>query len=425
MNIFMLLDKEISELKVLRIQGQPENAPIGVIKTVSTPLDVYESFNTAALGAHEILQNKACGNCGWLSYKIDNQIAGQIYGYSAGLAFAIGTIGEMLQVDIPIRIAATGIISDEKSGTIEKVEHINEKLLVALDHDHFSSGGIIFYPEDNDKEIPEEIKEKAAKKEIGLQAVKTLSDIMDYFYSSGIISYHKDKDIEFPKQTEQEKRNDSQERINLSRRMIFATVFIVFIFTLYGYSSPSIALYLLENNHYTEARWHLRMAKWAAFYNSSMQDIIEDFGRRIAVEDEMTFIVRYHTGKGTTFRLDRIPQKLYLQDAFAFRIITSDSFYLYIFRIDETNTGKKLYPYKNEDYALITSSIYIPEKGAFFQMSSNHSKIYLILSRWRCRRLEEEFKISDTVLFSDKEISRYHIKERSVLSKKIIVYKSN
>ena len=92
---------------------------------------------------------------------------------SASLAFALGLVVKIHA--IPFSIAATGVIEESsQSATVERVDKIDNKILAAIDV--LQSGDMVFYPQKNHKEIPQDTIEIAQKNNIILIPVDTIID---------------------------------------------------------------------------------------------------------------------------------------------------------------------------------------------------------------------------------------------------------
>jgi hypothetical protein len=100
-------------------------------------------------------------------------------GQSGGLCFALAFAKKLLKLDLP-DIAATGILSSD--GRISAVKGIEAKLRTALTL--LKENDRIFFPADNQDQIPDELITQIKDKTILLHPVTTLDQVMDILTDS-------------------------------------------------------------------------------------------------------------------------------------------------------------------------------------------------------------------------------------------------
>jgi hypothetical protein len=106
---------------------------------------------------------------------LDAGLAGQ----SGGLCFALAFAKKLLKLDLP-DIAATGILSSD--GRISAVKGIEAKLRTALTL--LQENDRIFFPADNQDQIPDDLITQIKDKTILLHPVTTLDQVMDILTDS-------------------------------------------------------------------------------------------------------------------------------------------------------------------------------------------------------------------------------------------------
>jgi hypothetical protein len=100
-------------------------------------------------------------------------------GQSGGLCFALAFARKLLNLDLP-DIAATGVIGSD--GTISQVKGIDVKLRTALAL--LKENDRIFFPKDNQDQVPEDLISQIREKNIHLHPVSTLDQMIDILTDS-------------------------------------------------------------------------------------------------------------------------------------------------------------------------------------------------------------------------------------------------
>ncbi len=110
-----------------------------------------------------------------LSEKINSKA--NIAGESCGLCFAVAFAKAVLKSEIP-DIAATGVINAH--GDIKKVKGIAAKLKTAAELTDIN--GFVFYPEENNYDIPDELASIFTRKQIRCHAVSHVDKVFDILF---------------------------------------------------------------------------------------------------------------------------------------------------------------------------------------------------------------------------------------------------
>jgi hypothetical protein len=399
MRVFLLLDQDVRPLKVYPLAGKASK-PVEVVPVGGIPGEVERSFHGAALAAYNVLTNNGRQvSVSYLAYELEEDVARRIHGGSGGLAFAIATMGEMLGVKCDEVVGASGVIDTEK-GKVEKVGAINEKISKVIEQ---SPGiTILFYPRQNDPEISPELKKSALAKGIKLRPVQSLQQVSAILFG----------------QDQRPERAAARSRPSLA--LLAPIVFLLVLYVAYGLSAHRLAVFLLENQHYPMARWHLRLASWAVFYNKDLQEISKDF--ETPIETEPVLVLRYGTGREETYPLDRVPPEFRFsdRDAFAFRIEPFEPLFVYILESQGPGVMLKLFPADGEIQA-ISAPRMIPGRGSFFRLQgrSGNRDVFVLLSRWRCRVLEKAFWGRGQIAFPTSILTGYQLEERSIRLKRL------
>jgi hypothetical protein len=399
MEVFLLLDQDARPLKVYPLFGKGTK-PVEVTAIGNVPAEVEKSFYRAAHATYNLLmKNGGKISHSLLSFEIEEDTAKRIYGGSGALAFAIAAMYEMLGKQCKEIIGATGVI-DAGKGTIGKVGAINEKLSTVMAHS--PEVKVLFYPSQNDPELSPEVKQEALQRGIKLNAVKTLQDVQS-------VLFEKDRRI--------------SRLAAASRRRVLVTAFIFVLLSIYfayGFTSHLVAIYFLENEHYALAKRHLRLANWVAFYNDDTTNILRDF--ETPLETEPVFNLRYSNGREETYPIDRVPPEFRLsgRDTFAFRINPYEPLYVYIIQSEDSTSFKTLYPTEADEKALWAATT-IPGAGVFFRLQgkAGNKDIFIVLSRWKCRILEQALSGYGQNLQFPACMSKYRLEEQSVQLKKL------
>lgn len=111
-----------------------------------------------------------------LSERINSKA--NIAGESGGLCFAIAFAKAVLKSEIP-DIAATGVINAQ--GSIKRVKGIAAKLETAAKLT--DRNGFVFYPEENNYDIPDELASIFTRKQIGCHAVNHVDQVFDILFT--------------------------------------------------------------------------------------------------------------------------------------------------------------------------------------------------------------------------------------------------
>lgn len=190
-------DKTRASVILTPMEYLPGDHPIQLIFLQQPSPDVLESFSKAKSAAYHILLKK-----GWIRtgshYAFfcevkgdeDNGLINNIVGRSCELPAALALIIRILEDagEDPARflkiapenlsVAATGIISDMAGGTVRAVESIVSKLHGTVETDPLPAGSTVFFPSDNENEVPETLLRKAETGEISLRPVSALEDCL-------------------------------------------------------------------------------------------------------------------------------------------------------------------------------------------------------------------------------------------------------
>lgn len=401
MEVFLLLDQDARPLNVYPLAGKGTK-PVEVLAIGNIPAEVEKSFYRAALATYNLLM-KDGGKISQslLSFEMEEEVAKRIYGGSGALAFAIAAMYEMLGRSSSKLIGATGVIDAEK-GVIGKVGAINEKLSTVMANS--PEVKILFYPSQNDPDVSSEVRQAAEQNGVQLHAAKTLQDVQRVLF---------DRDRKIGKLA------------GASMRRVLTAAFVIVLFCIYfayGITSHLVATYLLENEHYGLAEWHLRLANSIAFYNEDAINILRDF--ETPLETQPVFRLRYASGREETYPVDRVPPEFRLseRDAFAFRVDPCEPVYVYILQSEDSASFRTLYPSGDGANALFSPTT-IPGAGVFFRLQgkAGSKDIFIVLSRWRCRFLEKAlFAIGQGFQFPA-DMSRYRLEEQSIQLKKLSI----
>jgi hypothetical protein len=399
MQVFLLLDQDVRPLKLYPLSGKG-NKPVEIVPVGDVPSDVEKSFYGAALAAYNfITKNGGKVTHSIFAYELESDIARRIYGGSGALAFAVAVMSEMLGVAGRQVIGATGVIDTEK-GMVRGVGAIQDKIASILRNNPGIT--VIFYPQENASEITPELKLALRQSRIKLHPVRSLHDIYQALVGRKI-----------------ENGNVVRTPEKKTAWMV-SGVILLFIYVVYTFSSHLTASYLLENEHYAFARWHLLTAGRLAFFNSELTKIAEDF--QTPLETQGIFSLRFSMGREETYPIDRVPPEFLLsdRDVFAFRIEPYETLYVYILQSEGSGSFRKLYPSGRQADAVF-SSLQIPGIGIFFRPEgkAGNKDIYLVFSRWRCLVLEKALFVSGQNFSFPADMNHYNLEEQSIQLKKV------
>jgi hypothetical protein len=401
MRVFLLLDQDVRPLKVYPLAGKASK-PVEVVPVGGIPGEVERSFHGAALAAYNVItKNGRPVSLSYLAYELEEDVARRIHGGSGGLAFAIATMGEMLGIKCNEVVGASGVI-DTENGKVERVGAINEKIAKVIEQ---SPGiTILLYPRQNDAEVSPELKKSALEQGIKLQPVQSLQEVSSILFG----------------QEPQPAQTVGSSRVKLT--IVAPAIFLMALYLAYGLSAHRLAVYLLENQHYPLARWHLGLATWAAFYSKGVKDLSKDFDTPIETDPILT--LRYASGREETYPLDRIPPEFKLsdRDAFAFRIEPFEPVFVYILESQGPSAVLKLFPPDGETQA-VTAPRVVPGRGSFFRLQgrSGNRDVFILLSKWRCRALERAFLGRSQTSLPGSILTDHQVEERSIQLKKIAI----
>ncbi|MBF0528107.1 MAG: hypothetical protein HQK55_02305 [Deltaproteobacteria bacterium] len=391
MRVLLLLDQDITYLLLNPLAGKGTK-PIEIVSVGSIPVEVEKSFHGAALATYNLLMKKGerIPNS-VLFYQIESDITKRIYGGSGALAFAVASMCVMLGRECKKTIGATGVIDTEK-GMVEKVEAINEKLLMLIERTP-EEVSLVFYPQQNSSEIAPELKRQAKQKGIELKPVQTLDEVYSSLFG-------------------RKKRSWFWEALSV--------LAVSALYLTYALFSHSLAIYLLENEHYSLARRHLHLAGSIAPFNSHLRSIARDFDTPL--ETQPLFSLRYSTGREETYPVDRVPNEFRLsnRDTFAFKIDPFEPLYVYIVQSEGAGSYRKLYP-ADGHAKLINTLTTIPGVGVSFRLQgqAGAKDIYIVLSKWRCRILESAFfSFARDFTFPD-GMNKYVLEEQCIQLKRL------
>jgi hypothetical protein len=389
MQVFLLLDQDVTPLKAFPLHGKGVG-PVTIHAVGTIPPGVSTSFNGAAIASYNfITKNGKKSNHSIFAYEIDPAIASRIYGGSGALAFSIAAIYEMLGLTSREVIGATGVIADTQKGTIGRVSAINEKIKTLLEKKPGIT--IIFYPRANDPDIELELKIQLKKSNIKFHPVKSLGEVCQAL-----------PELIFPPHPP------------------WWLLLLLIIYFAYTLSSHSTAIYLLENEHYPFAKWHLKTASRLAFFNSELQKTATAFEKPL--EAQGIFSIRFSIGREETYPVDRVPPEFLIsdKDVFSFRIEPYDPIYVYMVQSDGSGSFRKLYPSGKQAQAISTTTR-IPAIGVSFKPEgkSGNKDIYMVFSRWRCLDLEKALFASNPNFSFPAAMNKYNLEENCVQLKKI------
>ncbi len=156
------------------------NRPIDAYIVTETAGDFTKSARRAAAAVYDILQHKFPA--------VPQKVVGfDLQGYtratvgeSGGLAFAIALAKKLLNQD-PGPVAATGdIISGNQGGKFGPIKGIVAKINAA--EQLLPENGWLFYPQQNDNEIPDELRKNLTDKSIKLHPVSSVSEVLALFF---------------------------------------------------------------------------------------------------------------------------------------------------------------------------------------------------------------------------------------------------
>jgi hypothetical protein len=369
MHVFLLLDQDTSTLKVYPLAGKG-NRPVEVVSLGNVPMEVEKSFYGAALATYNLLMKSGAQISHYIfAYELEESVGRRIYGGSGALAFAIASMCGMLGRESKEVIGATGVVDIER-GTIGKVGSINEKLSLVIRNSRDLTK--IFYPMENDCEIHPTLRKEGFKKGIELMPVQTLTEVYLALWGGH--------------------RTDRVVCKYFRKRPGWIALVVSFfaLLIVYGSFSHLFAIYLIEYEHYTVARMHLAFARRIAFYNKNVDRIFNDY--KSSIETLTMINIRYSSGKEESYPTNRVPPELRLteRDSFAFRIESYKPLFVYILQADDSGVLKRLYPAQNQT-GITQGGASIPGTGVFFrpQGKAGNRDIFIVLSKWRCRWIEE------------------------------------
>jgi hypothetical protein len=122
-----------------------------------------------------------------------------VTGESGGLAFAVALAKRLLNKD-PGPVAATGIIeSSHNSGPIKKVRGIEAKLKAA--GVVLPPGGWVFYPEENENEVPAVLYNRLISKGLKLHPVSSVAQTIEILFANTPLKKNNPAQGVYPKKT--------------------------------------------------------------------------------------------------------------------------------------------------------------------------------------------------------------------------------
>jgi len=399
MQVFLLLDQDVRPLKLYPLSGKG-NKPVEIVPVGDIPSDVEKSFYGAAIATYNfITKNGGKVSHSIFAYELESDTARRIYGGSGALAFSVAVMCEMLGVASREVIGATGVIDTEK-GTVGGICAINDKILTILRNKPGIT--VVFYPLANASEITPELKQALKRSDVKLSPVRSLHELHQALLGHKIGT---GKIVRTPK-----------------KKIAWISVGILLLFTYLAYaiSCHLSAIYLLENEHYVFARWHLLAANRLAFFNSKVTKIAADF--ETPLESQGIFSLRFSIGREETYPIDRVPPEFRLsdRDVFAFRIEPYETLYVYIVQSDGSGSFRKLYPSDKQADAIF-STTRIPGIGISFRPEgkAGNKDIYMVFSRWRCLVLEKAISAPGPNFSFPADMNKYNLEEQSIRLKKI------
>lgn len=133
---------------------------------------------------HILIQKKRIVN---KSFDISYEYNGTVQAVQASASLAFGLKLVQLVEGLHFPIAATGVVPNSlPAAPVEKINCINEKATAAIDrlktttvNPDISARGIFFYPQQNDEEISEAIREYAKTNQVRLAPITTVKEAVD------------------------------------------------------------------------------------------------------------------------------------------------------------------------------------------------------------------------------------------------------
>lgn len=183
--VWMLFESGNAAEVVLNSYLNPhtEIRPINAYLTV----DCNRSFSRAALrGAETAYTWARARNPELKPQTISYDLKGlpgnrSLTGESGGIAFAVALASHLVG-NSSLSVAATGeIMASADGGPIKRIEGINEKLVAAATL--LPEGGWVFYPQDNDGEITEEVNTLLNEKRLSRHAVGCVDEALKLLFS--------------------------------------------------------------------------------------------------------------------------------------------------------------------------------------------------------------------------------------------------
>jgi tetratricopeptide (TPR) repeat protein len=144
---------------------------------------ILKSAEDGCHSAYNILRELKVINEGkkyYVSFEFDGQ--NNVMDYSAGLTFSLKFTAEAYldkkNKSYAFSLAATGCVSDiTKEAKVTKVEGFEKKLKAAIDNLH--ENDLMFYPQKNEEELDESLREEAKRKGIKLIPVSTVREAVE------------------------------------------------------------------------------------------------------------------------------------------------------------------------------------------------------------------------------------------------------
>lgn len=324
----------------------------------------------------------------------------KVTGSSAGLAFALQFVQEILRIEknytIGYSIAVTGAVSDRTGrAKVQKVDSITEKIETAIQI--LKAGDKIIFPEANQIEVEESLRRKIIKKKIILCPVQTVDQALDIILES-YRSLEPKKEI----------KRTNFFIIFKSRTIQIASVAVVIIiitmFFIFNKSSPedyyNKIIKNLESGEFESANkiykdFLLSFAddttsiRWQSLKNYFVDELNLDIVFEYFKEDSQLIT----TNKSISDIL------LGTDDGYRFKITASYDCYLYILQIDSNNGVELLFPLSSfalkNHYLKKNIQYFIPGGDNYFYLSdyNHHGNIlvYIIASSWRSLDIEKSF----------------------------------
>lgn len=271
----------------------------------------------------------------------------------------------MTEIPIQLHIGATGCVgyTTENWRKVTSVGHIQEKLQYAIDH---LDGGMIFYPQDNDAEVPDGIKQDAQQRGIILQPVRDLDEVREVLFGPPGYSW-----------------------------LTWLCTVMVVVLGIYLCVWVGLRSCLLTKCQGTCWGLHpcasARVFFWDGQLAKRCRDATTPLQTRVILRTRVASPFKEYA-----YTMRSMPDDLPMAhgDVFALSIYASEPVYAYIYRSSSGQASKRLYP--ADTVKTPFNGLYvIPERGVWFNLQGmeGSTELAVVIARQRCEDLEKAREI--------------------------------